>query len=169
MDEVERIIEEIKRVAELRFSIMLEPDDEEEEIPHPWLSIALHAQDPLFWEYKDLILSDSDVYDIKEKVAEKYGWKRWQPANEDEAMLYACMHYYDCLSGVNPLSGVFVKDGKYVLFYEKFCMLENLHALIFDEKDFKELLEDHRKYLEEDIRKGRAEYLACVSCAILKR
>ena len=88
---------------------------------------------------------------------------------EDEAMLYACMHYYDCLSGVNPLTGVFVKDGKYVLFYEKFCMLENLHALIFDEKDFKELLEDHRKYLEEDIRKGRAEYLACVSCAILKR
>jgi len=33
MDEVERIIEEIKRVAKLRFSIMLEPDDEEEEIP----------------------------------------------------------------------------------------------------------------------------------------
>jgi hypothetical protein len=46
-----------------------------------------------------------------------------------------------------------------VLFYEKFCMLENLHALIFDEKDFKELLEDHRKYLEEDIRKGRADTL----------
>jgi hypothetical protein len=50
MDEVERIIEEIKRVAKLRFSIMLEPDDEEEEIPHSWLSIALHAEDPLFWE-----------------------------------------------------------------------------------------------------------------------
>jgi hypothetical protein len=57
------------------------------------------------------------------------------------------------------LTGVFVKDRKYVLFYEKFCMLENLHALIFDEKDFKELLEDHRKYLEEDIRKGRADIL----------
>jgi hypothetical protein len=36
-------------------------------------------------------------------------------------------------------TGVFVKDGKYVLFYEKFYMSANLNALIFDEKDFKEL------------------------------
>jgi len=60
-------------------------------------------------------------------------------------MLYACMHYYDSLSDVNPLTGVFVKDGKYVLFYEKFWMPANLNALIFDEQDFKGLLEDHRK------------------------
>jgi hypothetical protein len=54
-----------------------------------------------------------------------------------------------------------VKDGKYVPFYEKFCMPANLNALIFDEQDFKGLLEDHRKYLEEDIREGRAVYLVC--------
>jgi hypothetical protein len=58
-------------------------------------------------------------------------------------------------------TGVFVKDGKYVLFYEKFYMPANLNALIFDEKDFKELPEDHRKYLEGDIRGGEAVHLAC--------
>ena len=46
-------------------------------------------EDYLFWEYEDLIFSDSDVYDIMERVAGKYGWKRWKPANEYEAILFA--------------------------------------------------------------------------------
>jgi len=161
MDEVGKIIDEIKQVVFLKLAVALPDWEEESDFPPHWSSALSYMEDPLFWEYEDLIFSDSDVYDIMERVAGKYGWKRWKPANEDEAMLYACMHYYDSLSGVNPLTGVFVKDGKYVLFYEKFCVPANLNALIFNEQDFKGLLEDHRKYLEEDIREGRAVYLAC--------
>jgi hypothetical protein len=95
MDEVGKIIDEIKQVVFLKLAVALPDWEEESDLPPHWSSVLSYMEDPLFWEYEDLIFSDSDVYDIMERVAGKYGWKRWKPANEDEAMLYACMHYYE--------------------------------------------------------------------------
>jgi len=78
MDEVGKIIDEIKQVIFLKLAVTLADWEEGSDFPSHWSSVLSYMEDSLFWEYRDMIFSDSDVYDIMERVAGKYGWKRWK-------------------------------------------------------------------------------------------
>jgi len=73
-------------------------------------------------------------------------------------MLYECMSFYEAVSGVNQTVGIYVKGGRYLLLIE-YLRIENLRAKIVDEEEFRSMLENWRPTLEEDMKKGRADYL----------
>lgn len=143
MDEIKKILEEIKEKLVPKRRAFFEDNG-------PFTILA----DP------ELLCEQAEVErETMDEVAEKYGWKRWRPASRDEEMLWNCMSFYDALSGVRPIAGVYVRDGKYLLLFAKFSMIEFLEAEIVSEERFRNMLEFHRSILEEDIRNGCASYL----------
>jgi len=148
MDEAERIVEEIKHELVPRWNAFLEGI--RRGCSNSWLSLLA---------YQDAIREEVRIQgEIMDGILEKYGWSPWIPANEDEKMLYQCMNYYEALSGANQTVAVYVKDGYYLLLIQRFT-IENLRAEIVDEEHFRGMLEVWRECLEEDVRRGCADYL----------
>jgi len=136
MDEAERIVEEIKRELVPRRNAFFEGI--RKGCSSSWLALLA---------YQDAICEEARMErEIMDRILEKYGWKPWIPASEDERMLYECMSFYEAVSGVNQTVGIYVKGGRYLLLIE-YLRIENLRAKIVDEEEFRSMLERWRETL----------------------